>query len=107
MALTIGSRIGPYEIEGASSAELASAILRDTPPLVTDLRGDSPEPLWGRVVYHLLPDLDAADDWYDRMIEHRDPFALVYASASIVEPLRRHHRWPELAARMKLPATAT
>ena len=66
------------------------------------------EPLWGRVVYHLLTsDLDAAADWYGRMIEHRDPFALVYARASVVEPLRGHPRWPELAARMKLPAMAT
>ena len=70
--------------------------------------GDSPEPLWGRVVYHLLTsDLDAAADWYGRMIEHRNPFALVYARASVVEPLRGHPRWPELAARMKLPAMAT
>ena len=68
--------------------------------------GDSPKPLWGRVVYHLLTlDLDAAADWYERMIEHRDPFALVYARTSIVEPLREHHRWPALAARMKLPAS--
>ena len=74
--------------------------------LVTAM-GDSPLPVWGRVVYHLqTSDLDAAADWYDRMIEHRDPFALVYASASISEPLRGHHRWPELAARMKLPAMA-
>jgi TolB-like protein/predicted Ser/Thr protein kinase len=73
-----------------------------------DETGDSPLPLWGRVVYHLLTsDLDAAADWYERMIEARDPFALVYARASIVEPLRGHHRWPELAARMKLPAMAT
>jgi eukaryotic-like serine/threonine-protein kinase len=73
-----------------------------------DETGDSPLPLWGRVVYHLLTsDLDAAADWYQRMIEARDPFALVYARASIVEPLRGHHRWPELAARMKLPAMAT
>jgi hypothetical protein len=70
--------------------------------------GDSPIPLWGRVVYHLLTsDLDAAADWYDRMIDHRDPFALVYARASIVEPLRVHHRWPALASRMRLPAMAT
>ena len=75
---------------------------------IIDAMGDSPEPLWGRVVYHLLTsDLDAAADWYGRMIEHRDPFALVYARASVVEPLRGHHRWPELAARMKLPAMAT
>jgi tetratricopeptide (TPR) repeat protein len=45
---------------------------------IIDAMGDSPEPLWGRVVYHLLTsDLDAAADWYGRMIEHRDPFALV------------------------------
>jgi tetratricopeptide (TPR) repeat protein len=71
--------------------------------------GDSPIPSdWGRVVYHLLTlDLDAAADWYDRMIDARDPFALVYARASIVAPLREHHRWPGLAARMKLPAMAT
>ena len=70
--------------------------------------GDSPTPLWGRVVYHLLTlDLDAAADWYERMIDARDPFALVYARTSLVEPLRGHHRWPELAARMKLPAMAT
>jgi eukaryotic-like serine/threonine-protein kinase len=73
-----------------------------------DETGDSPLPFWGRVVYHLLTsDLDAAADWYERMIDARDPFALVYARASIVEPLRGHHRWPELAARMKLPAVAT
>jgi eukaryotic-like serine/threonine-protein kinase len=66
--------------------------------------GDSPLPLWGRVVYHLVTDdLHAAADWYHRMIEHRDPFAIVYAKASITEPLRAHHRWPELAALMKLP----
>jgi hypothetical protein len=70
--------------------------------------GDSPQPLWGPVAYYLLTsDLDAAADWYDRMIEARDPFALVYARASIVEPLRGHHRWPALAARMRLPALAT
>jgi serine/threonine-protein kinase len=75
--------------------------------LIVDL-GDSPASLWGRVVYHLLTsDLDAAADCYDRMIEHRDPFALVYARAPFAEPLREHRRWPELAARMKLPAMAT
>jgi hypothetical protein len=70
--------------------------------------GDSPLPLWGRVVFHLHTlELDAAADWYERMIEHRDPFALVYARTSIVEPLRRHRRWPELAALMRLPTSAT
>jgi hypothetical protein len=35
-----------------------------------------------------------------------EPFALVYARTSIVAPLREHHRWPELAALMNLPASA-
>ena len=84
-----------------------SAARRRAPGSSSKQTGDSPLPLWGRVVYHLLTsDLDAAADWYGRMIEHRDPFALVYARAPIVEPLRGHHRWPELAARMKLPAVA-
>ena len=66
--------------------------------------GPTSKPLWGRVVYHLLTsELDAAADWYEQMIEERDPFALLYARTSAVAPLRDHHRWPTLAARMKLP----
>ena len=42
--------------------------------------GATSKPLWGRVVYHLLTsELDAAADWYEQMIEERDPFALLYA----------------------------
>jgi eukaryotic-like serine/threonine-protein kinase len=70
--------------------------------------GESPQPLWGRVVYYLHKmDLDAAADWYRRVIEQRDPFALVYARASITAPLREHRRWPELAALMRLPGSPT
>jgi tetratricopeptide (TPR) repeat protein len=70
--------------------------------------GPTSKPLWGRVVYHLLTsELDAAADWYEQMVEERDPFALLYARTSTVGPLREHHRWPELAARMKLPAMET
>ena len=36
---------GERPIGGVSSAELASAILRDTTPLVTELRGDPPADL--------------------------------------------------------------
>jgi serine/threonine-protein kinase len=95
----------------AAGWHAAALWLRDQKTRATQIimeMGDSPIPLWGRVVYHLLTsDLDAAADWYDRMIEHRDPFALVYARAAIVAPLRGHPRWPELAARMKLPPIAT
>jgi serine/threonine-protein kinase len=69
--------------------------------------GDAPMPLWGRVLFHLqTSDIDAAADWYERMIEHRDPFALVYARAAITRPLREHHRWRKLEELMKLPAAA-
>src|SRR5687767_8980529 len=94
------ARIAPWTI---AAGWLAAALwLRDEKARarqIIEAMGDSPEPLWGRVVYHLLTsDLNAAADWYGRMIEHRDPFALVYARASGVEPLRGHPRWPELAA---------
>jgi hypothetical protein len=70
--------------------------------------GPTPKPLRGRVVYRLLPsEPDDAADWCEQMIEARDRFALVYARAAIVPSLREHHRWPELAARMKLPFIAT
>ena len=65
--------------------------------------GDDPRPPWGRVVYHLLgSDIDAAADWYGRMIELRDPFGVAYARSLIVRPLRESARWPKLAAAMHL-----
>jgi hypothetical protein len=58
-------------------------------------------------VYHLLTsEFDAAADWYEQMIEERDPFALLYVRTPILGPLREHRRWPDLAALMKLPAIA-
>ncbi len=66
--------------------------------------GDAPAPMWGRVVYHLQTnDLNAAATWYERMIDQRDPFALVYARGAITQPLRDHHGWARLAALMRLP----
>jgi hypothetical protein len=69
--------------------------------------GDSAGQLFGRVVYHLLSsDLDGAALWYERMIERRDPFALIYAWARITHPLREHRQWSRLAEMMRLPATS-
>ena len=66
--------------------------------------GEAPQPVWGRVLYHLhTGEIDAAALWYERMIAHGDPFALVYASAPVTRPLHAHPRWPALAARMRLP----
>src|SRR6202043_2590919 len=66
--------------------------------------GDSPLPIRGRVEYHLLcQELDAAADWYERMIDARDPFAIVFAAAPIGKALCRSARWPKLASMMNLP----
>jgi hypothetical protein len=78
--------------ERAAAEELMSAL------------GDSPMPLWGRVLYHLhTDDLEAAADWYQRMIDRRDPFCLVYAMGDATLPLRQHPRWGTLREQMKLP----
>jgi eukaryotic-like serine/threonine-protein kinase len=66
--------------------------------------GDAPRPLWGRAMYHLIcSEIDAAADWYTRMIEQREGFALVFAHSRYTNELRASHRWPALAAMMKLP----
>jgi tetratricopeptide (TPR) repeat protein len=66
--------------------------------------GPTARPFWGRAIYHLLlSELDAAADWYQRMIDERDPFALVYACEDYAEPLRAHPRWRQLSELMKLP----
>jgi eukaryotic-like serine/threonine-protein kinase len=68
--------------------------------------GDAPMPLWGRVLYHLhTGDLEAAANWYQRMIDHRDPFCLVYAMGDATRPLREHARWARLREQMNLPET--
>ncbi len=68
--------------------------------------GDTPLPVWGRVLYHLLAsELDAAADWYEKMIEHREPFAVLFARSPLTEPLRQHPRWPKIAALMNLPVS--
>ena len=70
--------------------------------LLAEMR--NPTPLWGRVWYHLYTEeLDDAATWYERVIEQRDPFALVYAAAPQLAPLRAHARWPAIARMMKLP----
>jgi tetratricopeptide (TPR) repeat protein len=60
--------------------------------------------LWGRVIFHLeAGELEEAADWYERMIAARDPFALVYARATVTKSLREHPRWRGLAELMHLP----
>jgi serine/threonine-protein kinase len=67
--------------------------------------GETPLPLWGRVEYHLLcSEIDEAADWYEQMIEQRDPFAIVFAHAPVGRALRQNARWSKLAGMMNLSA---
>jgi serine/threonine-protein kinase len=76
--------------------ERAQALVREM--------GDLPTPLWGRAWYHLIcSEVDAAAAWYEKMIEARDPFAVVYANSPYTEQLRASSYWPKLARMMNLP----
>jgi eukaryotic-like serine/threonine-protein kinase len=66
--------------------------------------GDSPTPIWGRTWYHLLcSEIDAAADWYEKMIDARDLFAVVYANSLYTDELRASPHWAKLARMMNLP----
>jgi len=76
--------------------ERAEALLREM--------GDSPNPLWGRAWFHLLcSEVDDAASWYEKMIEARDVFAVVYANSPYTEQLRASRHWAKLAHMMNLP----
>jgi eukaryotic-like serine/threonine-protein kinase len=65
--------------------------------------GDSPTPIWGRAWYHLLcGEVDAAAYWYEKMIDARDMFAVVYAASPYTAALRSSPHWPRLARMMNL-----
>jgi serine/threonine-protein kinase len=65
--------------------------------------GDTPTPIWGRAWYHLLcSEIDTAASWYEKMIEARDMFAVVYANSLYTEELRDSPHWARLARMMNL-----
>ena len=69
--------------------------------------GDSPTPIWGRAWYHLLcSEIDAAADWYEKMIEARELFAPVFARSPYTRELRASRHWARLARMMNLPESA-
>jgi len=58
----------------------------------------------GRVLYHLLcAEIDGTADWYEKAIELRDPFAVVWSAVEFAKPLRSSPRWARLAKMMNLP----
>ena len=78
---------------------------RDRAETLIRQMGDTPKPLWGRAWYHLLcAEVDAAAHWYEKMIDARDIFAIVYANSHYTAPLRASSHWARLSRMMNLPA---
>lgn len=89
---------------GIFAALLARLGEKDRAAALVREGGESPKPIWGRVLYHLsCSEIDQAASWYERMIQEREPFATIFASDSVLKPLRRSGHWPRLARLMKLP----
>ena len=92
---------------GLLAASLVRLGERDRAEALLREMGDSPTPIWGRAWYHLLcSEIDAAADWYEKMIEARDLFAVVYANSLYTAELRASPHWARLARMMNLPDSA-
>ncbi len=75
------------------SGLLAAALVRvgDTDRAAALIRqqGDAPTPLYGRALYHLYcSEIDAAAEWWAKMIEQRDLFAVQFVDSPEVEEPR-------------------
>ena len=101
-----GYRLQPQE--AMTTGWLAGALVRlgdqaRAEELIREM-GDTPRPLIGRVLYHwLCSETDQAADWYERAIDGRDPFALVFANGPLGSRFRESSHWPKLAKMMNLP----
>jgi tetratricopeptide (TPR) repeat protein len=74
--------------------------------LLTRLREMAPND--GFFWYHLLcSEIDAAADYYAKMIERRDGRGIWIAAASFLKPLHSSPHWPALARLMNLPKMST
>jgi serine/threonine-protein kinase len=61
---------------------------------------------FSRVFFHVLrSEIDLAADWYEKAIEQRELFALIFARSQVTAPLRQSGRWPRLAKLMNLPGS--
>jgi hypothetical protein len=110
MSLSTGTRLGPYEIIGTLGAGGMGEVYRARD---TRLERD--------VAIKVLPEAFAADP--DRLrrfeheaqaiaalnhphicqIDHREPFAVIFAQLPIGRALRQSARWAKLARMMNLP----
>ena len=88
---------------GFLAASLVRLGQRDRAEALLREMGDAPTPIWGRVWHHLLcSEIDAAADWYEKMIAAREMFAPVYANSLYTAELRTSSRWARLARMMNL-----
>ena len=99
-------RLAPWH--AMTAGLLAAALMRagngTRAAALMEALGSSPRPVWRGVVYHLhVGELDEAANWYQVMIDEREPFALVCANAPVTLPLHAHPRWQALATQMRLP----
>ena len=94
--------------DGLMAGTLAGALVRagarDRAESVIRRMGETPRPLMGRVLYHWLcsEEHDAAV-WYERAINGRDPFAIVFAGCRLNREFRNSSHWPKLARMMNMP----
>ena len=89
---------------GLLAAALVRTGMKDRAAALIQEMGDSPLPIWGRVLYHLLcSETDEAADWFERMIDQREPFAVLFCRNPICKILHDSRRWAALARRMNLP----
>jgi len=102
-----GWRAAPWSnvIKGALAGCLARAGDKARAAELIRQMGDSPKPAISRVLYHILAsEIEAAADWYQKSIEERELFALIFSRAPICSDLRQSARWAKLAKSMNLPA---
>ena len=80
---------------GVLAAALMRVGERDRAQALIQQMGDRPIPLWGRIGYHLLcSEIDAAADWYEKAIQERDPFAVVFGVFRTAKVCARAHAGP-------------
>jgi tetratricopeptide (TPR) repeat protein len=67
--------------------------------------GERPLTSSGWALFHICcGEIDLAADWYERVIEERDPIAIETLQTAIGEPIRSSPHWPKLAAMLNLSA---
>jgi TolB-like protein/cytochrome c-type biogenesis protein CcmH/NrfG/predicted Ser/Thr protein kinase len=105
-ALENAHRVVPYDslVSGLLAGVLARLGQKARAEELIGQMGEAPRPIFGRVLYHILcGDIDASADWFERAIEDRDPFALVFVTTPLTSDLRQSPRWLRLTRMMNLP----